>query len=65
MRLPPFRLALALLLALLLPPAARAAELGEPSIGDPAAPVTIIEARSAFWSSGKSRSTKRALPVSM
>ena len=43
MRLPPFRLALALLLALLLPPAARAAELGEPSIGDPAAPVTIIE----------------------
>jgi protein-disulfide isomerase len=43
MGLPPFPLPLALLLALLLPPAARAAELGEPSIGDPAAPVTIIE----------------------
>jgi protein-disulfide isomerase len=43
MHLSPLRLALVLLLVLVLPPAARAADLGEPSIGDPAAPVTIIE----------------------
>jgi protein-disulfide isomerase len=43
MHLSPLRLALALLLVLVLPPAARAADLSEPSIGDPAAPVTIIE----------------------
>jgi protein-disulfide isomerase len=43
MHLSPLRLALALLLVLVLPPAARAADLGEPSIRDPAAPVTIIE----------------------
>ena len=43
MRLPSLSLALALLLGLALPRPAPAADLGEPSIGDPAAPVTIIE----------------------
>lgn len=43
MRLFLTRFAPALLLALLALPAARAADLGEPAIGDPAAPVTIIE----------------------
>ncbi len=41
MRLPP--LCLAFVLGLLMAPLARAADLGEPAIGDPAAPVTIIE----------------------
>ena len=43
MRLPSLRYLPVLLLALLLAPAARAVDLGEPAIGDPAAPVTIIE----------------------
>jgi protein-disulfide isomerase len=43
MRLLSLSLALALALNLLMPQPARAADLGEPSIGDPAAPVTIIE----------------------
>jgi protein-disulfide isomerase len=43
MRLPSFALVLACLVGAQLLPAARAADLGEPAIGDPAAPVTIIE----------------------
>ncbi len=44
MRLPSLRFAAILLLGLLLlPPPARSADLGEPAIGDPSAPVTIIE----------------------
>lgn len=43
MRLLPLALALAFVLGLLIPEPIRAADLGESSIGDPAAPVTIIE----------------------
>jgi protein-disulfide isomerase len=43
MRLVLVRLAFVVVLGLLSPGAARAVDLGEPSVGDPAAPVTIVE----------------------
>jgi protein-disulfide isomerase len=43
MRLPSLALAASLLLGPLVPETAQARDLGEPAIGDPAAPVTIIE----------------------
>jgi protein-disulfide isomerase len=43
MRFLPLRFVPALLFTLLLTPSAHAVDLGEPALGDPAAPVTIIE----------------------